>query len=481
MDKVPQIIHDFSKTNHPEERSRIARDILEERAAYRTYVNNLAEYLRSQNEEATILESRLSSELDINSEIQEHLDAIESSVLVRRVLAYAKKKRLLQQQDASQSVAGLTVKELDAASSNIRLTETTTKESVLPYRSSIEQKLADFYEQETVAWESLPYSKEEVMNLFSPEYLSQLGLDDYLALLRRFPCQFVTHVTRQGIRDHNEFFHNTGIGSFHTCFTDILMNNRSIQSFLGKHLVSGIGKESIREMFDGPHFHITERAAFENWLHNLTENDSTGGYADRAAIHTATEGVADAFYGAEHGNEIFVAFPSQMVASQYLFAGNLVDGDGREGVHMNNDSWIWVREHRGIPIDAGVTFIPANCPVDPATGSRYATDNNRTPLTTDVGDLIPASNTISSHDYWEQYFTANPGLRPHKLAYYQGDNPTAALHDWKDENNLTKWTDDLSLGFPEHQIKSEDAGTVMGVEEFKQLALEMSAERFPEQ
>jgi hypothetical protein len=46
------------------------------------------------------------------------------------------------------------------------------------------------------------------------------------------------------------------------------------------------------------------------------------------------------------------------------------------------------------------------------------------------------SATVSSQEYWENYFSKNPSKRPSKIVYYDGNDPTKALDDWKGQNGL---------------------------------------------
>lgn len=48
-----------------------------------------------------------------------------------------------------------------------------------------------------------------------------------------------------------------------------------------------------------------------------------------------------------------------------------------------------------------------------------------------------AKDTISSEEYWEEYFKQQK-TRPTKVVYYEGGDPTLALHNWRDENGLNK-------------------------------------------
>ena len=98
-------------------------------------------------------------------------------------------------------------------------------------------------------------------------------------------------------------------------------------------------------------------------------------------MHLAVEDVADSFYGSERNNEVFFAFPSALIASQYEFAGNLaeVEMDGYTDSY-NNDQYVFPDIEKGLSIDAGIAFIPKDAKVDFKTGSKYELDENKKPV-----------------------------------------------------------------------------------------------------
>ncbi len=99
-------------------------------------------------------------------------------------------------------------------------------------------------------------------------------------------------------------------------------------------------------------------------------------YPDETAVHFAAQVVADDYYGGESGNEVFFIYPSDVIASQYDFAFNGWEKDFTQPqTEMKwNDVFAWPQdvENSGIPIDAGMVFLPKDTPVDPETGSKYA-------------------------------------------------------------------------------------------------------------
>lgn len=228
--------------------------------------------------------------------------------------------------------------------------------------------LAEFYNSQKKQWAQSDYTQEDIVSHFSEEHLASLSLDDYALLLQRYPGQMVAHVTRQGIRDHiGHIYHTGGADGYADGFMRMLGDGR-LRSPLGVHLVEEDKHTAIATFLRLDQFGSKEeaRVMLDRFL-DPTRGSGSGSYVDRQAIHFATEDVADVYYGSEKGNEIFLAYPSAHVASQYYFNANLATGGGGYW----NDQWVWANEERGMNLDAGVVFIPKNARVDARTGSRY--------------------------------------------------------------------------------------------------------------
>ena len=236
----------------------------------------------------------------------------------------------------------------------------------------VQKMINDFQGRQLLKWRNAPYSNEELQQYFNPEYLAELSLEEYQELLRRFPSHLVTHVTRQGVRDHKGLVsHGAGVGQNTDGFKDMVEDGRLL-SPLGVAIKDGMTEESIKKLLVLENVKSREEA-LKKLKYMTNPNETQGTYADRNAIHIACEEVADCYYGSETGNEIFVVFPSALIASQYYFSGTLNEG----GSGYWNDTWVWDAEGRGIDLNAGVVFIPADAQVDPETGSRYAVEEGK--------------------------------------------------------------------------------------------------------
>src|SRR3989338_8381337 len=328
MENHPKFLREFSKTNSSEERNETAGAIKAKRSEF--FSNQKAH----EGEKKNLEESANKTQESLNEQLDIHTTEIEK----------IKKK----------------------------LTEFETP----PAFKESEKILDGFYKNEKTKCAESEYSKEDITKYFSEEHLSSLSMDDYVLLMKRFPSEMVTHVTRQGVRDHvGMMYHTAGENEYLAGFMD-MVEDGLLRSPLGIHL-----KEEQQEKAIAKYLHLDEMSSkqeAEERLYELVGVGSelnSGGYADKMAVHFATEEVADGLYGSEKGNEIFVAYPSAYIASQYYFSGQLNDGSGGYW----NDQWVWANEERGMGLNAGLVFIPEEARVDRKTGSRYELDENKNP------------------------------------------------------------------------------------------------------
>ncbi len=229
-----------------------------------------------------------------------------------------------------------------------------------------------------------PLTNQEKRDLLKPEVLSQLSTDEYIALWKRLNPYFLSHVTRQGFRDHNAmYYHNAGRGDFFDGFKRILETDKALKSPLASRGVSVDDEASVRiwqkemgflEFSDG----IVAKKEFERYLRGEIEQGFLPGYQDKTAIHLGVETVLDSEYGAEIDNEIFFVFPTDIIASQNDFFVRREDcGLVRHPTEDRgrNDVLVWTSGgNQSISIDTGVAFLPKDRLVDPETGSKYASE-----------------------------------------------------------------------------------------------------------
>lgn len=248
-----------------------------------------------------------------------------------------------------------------------------SSEAELP---TVQQLLEAYYKK----METVPLSNEEKRELLKPENLAALSLEEYIKLWRRLNPHFLSHVTRQGFRDHNAMvYHSGGMQEFHDGFTSVLQDGKllrpplavrdglrardeaTVKQFLSKWVLTADNEDEAKDRL------------------NSTLNFSLAtapNYPDKTAVHFAAQIVADAYYGGEEDNEILFLYPTDTLASQHNFAFNGSEKDFTQPQNETkwNDIFVWPNslDNPGIMVDAGIVFLPENTPVDPKTGSKYA-------------------------------------------------------------------------------------------------------------
>lgn len=376
MEKPPQFIKKFSKKESPEERQQAAQAIRAKRAEHfaekRAQTERQAELQQATSERERSLVEQLKAIRNLENEITELSTSRLGKILnyfqlrkLRADVAVGSKTydELKQQQDTEVSEQQAISEKLDSEETPLALQEAKTI-------------LANFYKVQKEKWTRSEYTKEDITKNFSEEHLASLSLEDYALLLKRFPGEMVAHVTRQGIRDHiGHMYHMAGQGAYADGFMKMVEDGR-LRSPLGVYLIEGEKEQAIARFLHLDNFKTKEEAL--NYLGTLTEGrqGDAGSYVDSMAVHFATEEVADCYYGSEQGNEIFIAYPSAHIASQYYFSGQL----NKSGGGYWNDQWVWANEEKGMDLNAGLIFIPEEARVDRKTGSRYELDENRNPI-----------------------------------------------------------------------------------------------------
>lgn len=375
MERHPRFLRDFSKQHAQEERDALARDIKARRAEQHARKGELQQNQQrlesSMTERAPGLHKKLKELQELRVEIAELSKDRKSQILnflrLRKARAdlavgqhsYEELKQLQEQEAVQQGEADQGIEE------------------EVPAELARARDMVDgFYRQQAERWEAADPDKEEMSELFSEEHLAKISLQDYELLLRRFPNHMVAHVTRQGIRDHiGSVFHNKGANEYSDGFMKMAQDGH-LRSPLSVMLTE-LGKEqAVAKLIDLDKTPDKETAMsrLDHYL-SLEHHIGQGSFEDRSAIHFAAEEVADNYYGSEQGNEIFLAYPSAHIASQYKFHGQLNEAGGGYW----NDQWVWANEERGMDINAGVVFIPKDTRVDRRTGSRYELNAEKQP------------------------------------------------------------------------------------------------------
>ncbi len=336
MEKPPQFIKEFSKEKSPEERQQAAQEIKAKRAEHfaekRTQTERQGELQQATSERELALAEKLEAVGKLENEITElstsRLGKISNYFQLRKLRAdvavgQRTYDKLKQQQDIEIAEGRGTSEKLGS-------------EETPPALQEAKAMLGNFYKDQKQKWAKSEYTKEDITKYFSEENLASLSLEDYALLLKRFPREIVAHVTRQGIRDHLGLIdHRAGAGAYADGFMKMIEDGR-LRSPLGVYLVEGEKEQAIARFLHLDNFKTKEEAMGHLATLTSERQGGAGSYADRMAVHFATEEVVDTYYGSEKGNEIFVAYPSAYIASQYYFSGQLNESGGGYW----NDQWV---------------------------------------------------------------------------------------------------------------------------------------------
>jgi hypothetical protein len=264
---------------------------------------------------------------------------------------------------------------------------------------------------------------EKLKSIFNIENVNQLSTDEYINLLREHPSDMLTHIIRQGRRDHAEtMWHTSGLNEKHNGFVNLLASG-GLKSVLGRNMEGKSFDEMVRAFckLDTASDRFSALVSVQRTLENTSSHSNM--FADKSSIHFASSVVMDKMYGGESQNEIFFVLPSVVAASNYKYSGMIEEG----GQGWNNDVWLYADPAQGVELDSGFCFIPENAYVSAKDGSRYNED----------GSLV--SETISSKEYWEGYFT-KVGKRPKHIIYYDTSlTPTQALHTWLEKTGIVRY------------------------------------------
>ncbi len=395
---TPKFLGKFSKETGKESRRHTAKEILNVRREKQTMrgqlesVGHMIESLQSERARLEVDRLEVTRRNIIN--LQEKLAELEATMFLK-VKNFLEISRLRKQIIGGQETQHMAEVERDTLATR-EAGQVEIRRSLELARDLIprgEDLIADFYEHEQQRWQSSRVEWEDVDKNFSVEHLVRLPLNEYIALLRRFPQEMVTHVSRRGIRDHQLLEeHNTGVGEFHDSFDQVLTAKR-LQSAIARQL-----EQDSKNAYVGGELNLTASDTSEiaeDKLRQVMGRAGWASFADFSAVHFAAEAVADDYYGAERGNEHFIVFPSALIAAEYDFGGHYADLSGQKTVdRYRNDVWVWAKEQEGIPIDAGVIFLPKEARVDSETGSRYALTADRKPIVnTQMIDMMDTLHT----------------------------------------------------------------------------------------
>jgi len=268
--EAPQFLKAFSRANSSEERDMLAASIRESRRKRDGWQKEHDGRMGEKN--------KLVEEMD---GLRGEIGTYENGNLVTKVkdyLAYRAAKAKLEEKLGPLGLAEESVN---------------SSEKEKPDFAEARELLDGFYEGEKKKWADAGHTPEDIAENFSEEHLSSLSVEDYALLMRRFPGEMLTHVTRQGIRDHaGSMWHTAGEGNFQGGFESMLEDGK-LRSNLGITL-----KEHEKEAAMAKFLRLDGISSREEALHKLESKfgpnaTSDNGFADDSAVHFAAEQVMD--------------------------------------------------------------------------------------------------------------------------------------------------------------------------------------------
>lgn len=441
--KQPKFIREFSQEQSVEERKKLAYKIKEARRIERQCKKLAKELSQGKIKEVS---------RDKNQENIEKLSVDQKFILLGADIAELSQKgvpkikeylqyKKLQSEGDEKNATDLLKQATDAdENSNLKFED-------------INKTINNFYKKEIERWQNSGYDFETIKKYFSDENVSRLSVQEYALLWKRFPSDIVTHSVRQGVRDHGEMEeHTAGIDEYLDEFVIRLKSGKKLLDAFSRSINNEKRDELLAEFFNLPR---QRKKSSLNYLNQLTDYDSRNishGFSDKSSVHFGVEVVLDNYYGGETNNEIFLVYPSAYIASNYGWGGNMDQLVSAEK-GKDNDLFVYSKENQGVPIDAGLVFIPSNTPVDKNTGSKYLLDQNLKPIINEKykpeennePKFLLSNDSITSKEYWEAFFTNHPELKPTKIIYYEEKDPTEAINTWLKSNNIIKVAGDQNM------------------------------------
>jgi hypothetical protein len=376
IEQIKQNLFDprfISKTHDKEGRRTIAQEIRQRR----TELQSLRENISGRENTVAQIEQQASALRALRAEKLLALEQRTENILVRL-------KGILKIGDKTASGLEAAVSSMTAELETLSIQAEEVKTALAMLKGTLEgipdpQKLLEAYYEKM---ETLPLTNAEKRELLKPELLAELSMDEYIALWRRLNPHFLSHVTRQGFRDHNAMvYHSAGLREFHNGLVSVLEDEKMLRPPMAvRDGLRARDEVSVRQFLESYVLKAgTEEEAKERLNAQLNFTWATAPhYPDKTAVHFAAQIVADGYYGGEQNNEVFFLYPSDVLASQHHFAFNGWEKDFTKPQSETkwNDVFVWPSslDNPGISVDAGVVFLPENTPVDPETGSKYASE-----------------------------------------------------------------------------------------------------------
>jgi len=239
IEQIKQKLFDprfISKTHDPEGRRITAQEI----RRLRTKLQSLRKNISGRENIVAQIEQQASALRALRAEKLLLLEQRMENILVRL-------KGILKIGDKTASELEAAVSSMTAELEKLSVQAEEAKTELAMFKVMLEgtpdpQKLLETYYEKM---ETLPLTNAEKRELLKPELLAELSMDEYIALWRRLNPHFLSHVTRQGFRDHNAMaYHFVGLQEFHNGFVLVLEDGKMLRPPMAYY--TGYARETKR-------------------------------------------------------------------------------------------------------------------------------------------------------------------------------------------------------------------------------------------
>lgn len=311
---------------------------------------------------------------------------------------------------------------------------------------------------------SSPLTESEKEMYLSTESMEKMSLEDFLTLSKRLSGEAFYHVTRYGVRE-NTFMstgggHTMGEGEFvdnltpllkdghiKDCTTTVISDNERAKSL--------VNQEFLKEQ-------IEAGKTVEEIVDKALSGYGTQYFLDRESSHVSYGKDLHRMYGGEDNYKFYFYYPVEYILQNDFYhatrESQITIGQGyyhnQGGINQQYNDFEIFNFGKGIPTNAGILCITENIPVDPTTGSQYKLENGK-PAIDENGGFKKPEKTISSQEYWENYFSLHPELKPSKVMYGEfytssyGENPE--LENWAKSKKIYKQDENKKQEFLDYQ------------------------------
>ncbi len=292
--------------------------------------------------------------------------------------------------------------------------------------SNIRELLTEYNKKFNDILSHCPLTLEEREMYLSTEVMEKMSLEDYVTLTKRLSGEAFYHVTRYGVRE-NTFTstgggHTQGRGVFVDGFIPLLKDgniNSATSTIIKDHSVakSMVDIETVKDL-------KKDGMSAEEVVDKIMASYGTQYFLDRESTHFSYGKELHTMYGGEKDYKFYFYYPVEYILQNDFYQstreGQITVGDGysrnKGGIEQQYNDFEIFNFGKGVPVNAGILCIDADIKVDPETGSQYLIKNGK-PEVDENGEFKKPEKTISSQEYWENYFKIHPEIKPSKIMY----------------------------------------------------------------